>query len=64
MDSFSPLVMKECDGGRRGYFVAGLCETLYKISRKVRLTMVYDDIDMLETSCIKGHIHVIKDIYM
>ena len=29
-------------------------------SRKVRLTMLYDDIEMFATSCIKGHIHVIK----
>jgi hypothetical protein len=42
------------------HLVAGLCETLYHFSRKVRLTMIYDDIEMFATSCIKGHIYVIK----
>ena len=42
------------------HLVAGLCETLYHFSRKVRLTMIYDDIEMFATSCIEGHIYVIK----
>jgi len=32
-------------------------------SRKVRLSMLYDDIGMFATSCIKGHIHVIIGLY-
>jgi len=38
-------------------------DTIGGQSTKVRLSMLYDDIEMFATTCIKGHIHVIIGLY-